>query len=135
MSRPLKKKIDFTDDALKGLLQNIWSEAEETGTKATYQYGKQNRDIKDNADIAMVSKINAEYLKIRSSTTETKLSIARLIKDIVYKDTNGNQKTNENTKLDEGDKAMIYELIKKESAKENIEFIKESEKKLFNDSK
>ena len=129
MARPTKSPVFFTTEALQKMLQNIWNEAEETGVKATSQYGKQTRNIVDNQDIALVSKINAEYLKIRDKTSETKLSVARLVKDIVYKDSNLGKMDKSGVKLDDDDKAKVFELIKRETEKSNRESLDNDNKK------
>ena len=133
MPRPIKKKVDFTPDALKDLLQNIWSEADEQRTKAVFQFNKQNRDVKDNNDIAMVSKINADYLKIVNDSIEKKLSVAKLIKDVVYKDSQGQAgetaNTNNSDSVTDDDKDAIFEMIQKAAEKENIELVLDREQK------
>lgn len=125
MPRPSRKKVEFTAEALRDILQSIFSEAEETNVKATLQYNKQNKDVHDNQDIALVSKINSEYLKIRNDTTEKKLSVARLMKDVIYKDSvNSTQPNGVQTSdavLSNDDKKAIFNLIKGDVDKKNIE--------------
>jgi len=131
MPRPSKKKVIFTSEALQDLLQNIWSEADEQRTKAVFQFNKQNRDVKDNNDIALVSKINADYLKIVNDSIEKKLSVAKLIKDIVYKDSvnpNIDNSNQSDSSVTDDDKDAIYDLINKAAAKENIQLVLQQEK-------
>jgi len=84
--RPRKVNVELTPEALESMLKNIWNEVEETKIKATQQYNKQIKSTVDNNDVAMIGKINVDFLKTINDTSEKKISCARLIKDYLQKD-------------------------------------------------
>lgn len=120
--RPAKKQVKFTPESLQGILQNIWNESDEQRIKAVFQYNKQNRNVKDIDEIAAVGKTNTELLKVVDGAIEKKLQVARLMKDIIFKDApalgNNQNNTSSNSLLTDEDKQNIFDLIREEAEKE-----------------
>lgn len=122
MARPKKKKLTLdSQESLQNLLQEIYNECFEQRSKAIYSYNKLMNKEDEITDIAMIGKVTSEYLKIANEAIEKKLSIARLLKDVIYKDGN-NQSKQSTTSLTEEDKKMLHDLIKDESEKSGIEY-------------
>ena len=143
--RPSKKIVNWTPESLQSIMQNIWNEADEQRIKAVFQYNKQNRNVKDNDDISLIGKTNTELLKVVDGAIEKKLQVARLMKDIIYKNAPGlNAGSNTNPSagssvLTDDDKDSIFSLIReemeKETEKENIDLLKEKNKEITKEVK
>ena len=115
MGRPPKLKIKLTSESLNELLQESYRELAEQRNIALRQYNLQAKNIKSSSDVALVGKTNAELLKIIDSTIEKKISIARLLKDIVFSDGN-NGNTDKNGELSVAERKAIFDEINKEGS-------------------
>lgn len=124
MPRPQRKRPKLTEQSLEELLGIIWNEADELRIKATYQYNKQNRDVKDNADIAAVGKTNNELLKIIDGAMDKRIQVARLVKDYVTnKSIPATDSIISGGLVSEDAKDKIFELIEKANEKSNSEYV------------
>lgn len=145
--RPKKVSISLSDpSSLQKVMQNIWNEADEQRIKAVFQYNKQNRNVKDNDEIAMVGKTNTELLKVVDGAIDKKLQVARLMQQVIYKDapglnaiSNGNNNTSGSALLTDEDKDSIFDLIQqqaeKEAEKQDINALKEKNKDITKEVK
>lgn len=130
MPRPKKKRIEFNITALTELSQEIYNESVELRSKALFSYNKQNKNVNDNQDIAMVGKINSELLRIVNDTIEKKITVAKILKDVIFIDKNNTGKGSD-VKLSEADKKEFYDAVKSYEKKNNvkIDFKGETDKK------
>ena len=122
MGRPKKLKIKLTSESLTDLLQESYSQLAEQRNIALRQYNSQTKNIKQTSDIALVGKTNAELLKIIDSSIEIKISIARLLKDIVYRENNDNRGNDGELSVEE--RKLVFEAINREGSnvlKEKLE--------------
>jgi len=122
MGRPKKLKIKLTSESLTDLLQESYSQLAEQRNIALRQYNSQTKNIKQTSDIALVGKTNAELLKIIDSSIEKKISIARLLKDIVYRENNDNRGNDGELSVEE--RKLVFEAINREGSnvlKEKLE--------------
>lgn len=111
--RPQKIKISLTPESLGDILSKAYAESQDLRQKSIAVFNKSIRNMGDNADIALVGKTNAEYLKIAANATSATLDIARIIKDYIQKDkTDDTSKPNEAV-LTNGVKEDIYAMMKK----------------------
>ena len=115
MGRPPKLKIKLTSESLNELLQESYRELAEQRNVALRQYNSQLKNIKTSSDIVMVGKTNADLLKIIDSTIEKKISIARLLKDIVFSDVNKGE-MGKNGELSLEDKKAVFDAINEEGS-------------------
>lgn len=123
MPRNTRKKIEFTEDSSKDLLQEIYNETCDLKAKAIAAYNKQFVQAEDVSEIAMIGKITTEYLKIAEQALEKKLSVARMLKEIVFKDkANVDNGSGKAIKLTEDDKKAFYSAVKEYQNKNNVEF-------------
>ena len=122
MGRQKKLKIKLTSESLTDLLQESYSQLAEQRNIALRQYNSQTKNIKQTSDIALVGKTNAELLKIIDSSIEKKISIARLLKDIVYRENNDNRGNDGELSVEE--RKLVFEAINREGSnvlKEKLE--------------
>lgn len=124
MPRPKRKQVEFTSESVRDLFQGILNEADELKLKAIFQFNKQNRDVKDNQDINLVGKINADYLKLYGDAIEKKIAVGRLLKDIVFKDSgNKDADTSRESLISSEDREAIFRAMKDQAEKDEIEFV------------
>ncbi len=114
MGRPKKLRIRLNQDSLTELLQESYSQLAEQRNISLRQYNNQLLLLNKKPD-ALLSKTNADLLKIIDSSIEKKISIARLIKDIVYSDGNAGG-TNKNGELSIEDRKAIFDAVNKEGS-------------------
>ena len=126
MPRPKKLKLKLTQDSLTELINESYKELSEQRSTALRQYNKQNNLIQKTSDVPLIGKTNADLLKIIDSSIDKKISLSRLIKDIVIND-NGEETPIGELSLEE--KKMVMDALNEEGSnaikdkiqKDNIE--------------
>ena len=122
MGRPKKLRIRLNQDSLNELLQESYAQLAEQRNISLRQYNKQLLLLNKRPD-SLLSKTNADLLKIIDSAIEKKISIARLLKDIVFSDGNAGGAA-KNGELSVEDRKAIFDAVNKEGSnilKEKIE--------------
>ena len=113
MSRPKKLKLKLNQESLTELINESYKELSEQRSTALRQYNKQNIMIKTSTDVPMIGKTNADLLKIIDSSIDKKISLSRLIKDIVMNDDGQETPMGE---LSLEDKKLISDLVHSEGS-------------------
>jgi hypothetical protein len=80
-----KRKIDFTDESIKELMQETYHEIVDERQRALAAYKKVTKNMEENPDIAMVGKIANDLLKIVDGSIEKKIALLKLQTNVVYK--------------------------------------------------
>lgn len=115
MARPARLRIKLTSESLTELLQESYRELAEQRNISLRQYNKQLILINQKSD-PLMSKTNADLLKVIDSTIEKKIAIARLLKDIVFNDGSGNGNFNKNGELSIEERKAVFEAVNKEGS-------------------
>lgn len=107
-------KIGFDRDSLKEVLTEIWNDANDVKTKASRQFNKFKDEIDDKDDISNFGRVINDTLKIIDTINEKKVSIAKIIHNVIIKDANGDTESSAGADvvLSPKDKADLQQLIK-----------------------
>lgn len=77
------------DSLLKGLLDKTLKNLEEERDLSLERYRRQDASMNDPDDFILQGKFAVDYLKVAADRSNAMISIAKMVKDIVYKDGSG----------------------------------------------
>lgn len=115
MPRPPKLRIKLTSESLNELLQESYRELAEQRNISLRQYNKQLLLLNKRPD-PLLSKTNADLLKIIDSTIEKKISIARLLKDIVFSDSSSTRDSDGGNSLTSEERQAVFKAVNEEGS-------------------
>ena len=85
MPRPKRKEIKLTNESALGLMQEIYNECVEQRTTAIRIQNKMIGFMKEAADMSLIGPVLKEQQKIVDSAIEKKLSLSKLMANIMSK--------------------------------------------------
>lgn len=97
MARPKKKEIKLNTDSFLSLAQEAYNELVEQRTTAIRQINENKKkvEVEDVHDLVNINKANTDLLKLIDVTIDKKLSLVKLMSQLVFKGENiGDGKVN-----------------------------------------
>jgi hypothetical protein len=95
MARPKKKEVKLSTDSFLSIAQEAYNELVEQRTTAIRQINENKKkvEIDDVHDLVNINKANTDLLKLVDVTIDKKLSLVKLISQLVFKGegTSGNK--------------------------------------------
>jgi len=117
MARPRKKQVKMSSDSFLGMAQEAYNELVEQRSTAIRQVNENKKkvDIEDMHDLVNLNKANTDLLKLIDSTIDKKLSLIKLMSQLIFK---GDNITNVNKdSLNPEDMELLRELFDKKDEK------------------
>lgn len=113
MARPKKKEVKLTTDSFLSLAQEAYNELVEQRTTAIRQINENKKkvEVEDVHDLVNINKANTDLLKLVDVTIDKKLSLVKLMSQLVFKGDNGDTKV-EGT-LNPEDMDLLRDLFEK----------------------
>tara|TARA_R110002074_G_C12192118_1_gene634363 strand:- start:238 stop:600 length:363 start_codon:yes stop_codon:yes gene_type:complete len=97
MGRPKKKEVKLSTDSFLSLAQEAYNELVEQRTTAIRQINENKKkvEVEDMHDLTNLNKANTDLLKLVDVTIDKKLSLVKLMSQLVFKGDNvANKDTN-----------------------------------------
>ena len=90
MARPKKKEIKLTTDSFLSLTQEAYNELVEQRTTAirTINENKSKVNVEDMHDLTNLNKSNTDLLKLIDTTIDKKISLVKLMSQLIFKSSN-----------------------------------------------
>jgi hypothetical protein len=87
MARPKKKEVKLSTDSFLSIAQEAYNELVEQRTTAIRQINENKKkvEIDDVHDLVNINKANTDLLKLVDVTIDKKLSLVKLISQLVFK--------------------------------------------------
>lgn len=94
MARPKKKQVKLSTDSFLSLAQEAYNELVEQRTTAIRQINENKKkvEVEDVHDLVNVNKANTDLLKLIDVTIDKKLSLVKLMSQLVFKGENPTNK-------------------------------------------
>lgn len=103
-------KVNISVDGLLKLLNKTYENFNEERDLALERYRRQDELINTADDFVLQGKFNVDYLKIASERSNALFSMAKLLADIQFKDSNGEKKAG--TGMGDSEKSDILKLLR-----------------------
>lgn len=93
MARPRKKQVKLSTESFLGMAQEAYNELVEQRSTAIRQINENKKkvDIEDMHDLVNINKANTDLLKLIDVTIDKKLSLIKLMSQLVFKGDNTDQ--------------------------------------------
>jgi hypothetical protein len=90
MARPRKKQVKINTESFLGMAQEAYNELVEQRSTAIRQINENKKkvDIEDMHDLVNINKANTDLLKLIDVTIDKKLSLIKLMSQLVFKGDN-----------------------------------------------
>ena len=113
MARPKKKDIKLNTDSFLSLTQEAYNELVEQRSTAirTINENKNKVNVEDMHDLSNLNKVNTDLLKIIDTTIDKKITLVKLMSQLIFKsDSNDNDTSNGN--ITPEDMALLRDIFK-----------------------
>lgn len=118
MPRPRRKKIEFTEESVNNLLQEIYNESHNQKAKITRLFTKWELKVKEEGNIAAIGDQIVKLIAAEAKNQDQKIMILKYLKEVVF-----DKKSKEDVDMTEsGDPSTdrrnaILDLIQEETEK------------------
>lgn len=138
MARPKRKRLQFTEDSVNELLQEIYIDSHNQKAKINRLFTKWETKVKENGEVAAIGDQIVKLIAAEAKNVDQKIMLLRYLKEVVYDkrdggaiqggtvkagmDEEGNVNTDRRNQLlnfvaDEAERIEKEELKKKEQEK------------------
>jgi hypothetical protein len=126
MARPKKKDVKLTTDSFLSLTQEAYNELVEQRTTCikTINENKNKVNVEDMHDLANLNKANTDLLKIIDTTIDKKITLVKLMGQLIFKPNSKESETNDGNITPE-DMALLRDIFKNDDKSDNNDDKKE----------
>lgn len=89
MPRPKRKKLDFTEDSVNKLLQEIYDDSHNQKAKITRLFNKWETQVKENGEVAAIGDQIVKLIAAEAKNVDQKIMLLRYLKEVVFDNKNG----------------------------------------------
>lgn len=130
MARPKRKKIEFTEESVNNLLQEIYDESHNQKAKITRLFTKWEQKVKEEGNIAAIGDQIVKLIAAEAKNQDQKIMILRYLKEVVFdKKSTTEIKVGENEDPSTERRNAILDLIQEESERLELEKKEKEDKK------
>lgn len=126
MARPKKRDIKLTTDSFLGLTQEAYNELVEQRNICirTINENKGKVNVEDMHDLSNLNKSNTDLLKIIDTTIDKKITLVKLMSQLIFKPGTNDTSTS-NGDITPEDMALLRDIFNSDDGKENNDDKKE----------
>ena len=116
MARPKKKEIKLTTDSFLSMAQEAYNELVEQRSTCirTINENKNKVNVEDMHDLTNLNKANTDLLKIVDTTIDKKLTLVKLMSQLIFKPGAGGDGDKGDGNLTPEDMAMLRDIFNKD---------------------
>lgn len=113
MARPKKKDIKLTTDSFLAMAQEAYNELVEQRSTCirTINENKGKVDVEDMHDLTNLNKSNTDLLKIVDSTIDKKITLVKLMSQLIFKPGSGDNENSGNGEVTPEDMALLRNIF------------------------
>lgn len=124
MARPKRKRLDFTEESVNKLLQEIYDESHNIKAKITRLFTKWEVKVKEGGEIAAIGDQIVKLIAAEAKNQDQKIMLLRYLKEVVFDKNNssGGGKNTEGEESEKGDlsadrRNQLMDMVQKELEK------------------
>jgi hypothetical protein len=95
VARPQRKKLDFTEESVNKLLQEIYDESHNIKAKIARLFSKWEVKVKEGGEIAAIGDQIVKLIAAEAKNQDQKIMLLRYLKEVVFDKSNGNSRSEE----------------------------------------
>jgi hypothetical protein len=121
MPRPIRKRLEFTEDSVNKLLQEIYDESCNIKAKITRLFTKWELKVKEGGEIAAIGDQIVKLIAAEAKNQDQKIMLLKYLKEVVFDNKTGGAAP-VSSKEEEGavtteDRNRLLDLVQKELEK------------------
>lgn len=101
MSRPKRKKLEFTEESVNNLLQEIYIDSHNQKAKITRLFTKWETKVKENGEVAAIGDQIVKLIAAEAKNVDQKIMLLRYLKEVVFDKKDGSGIITGKTLVDE----------------------------------
>jgi hypothetical protein len=119
MARPKKKEIKLTTESFLNLTQEAYNELVEQRSTCirTINENKNKVNVEDMHDLANLNKSNTDLLKIVDTTIDKKITLVKLMSQLLFKPGSNDSGNSGNGNITPEDMALLRDIFKNDDDK------------------
>jgi hypothetical protein len=106
-----KREKKDLETVFQELLDKSLKNMEEERDLSLERYRRQDEQIESPEDFILQGKFAVDYLKVAADRSNAMIGVAKMIKDIIYKDSNTSESSNTTGNLSDNIKREIFERM------------------------
>jgi len=121
MARPKKKEVKLTTDSFLSMAQEAYNELVEQRSTCirTINENKTKVNVEDMHDLANLNKANTDLLKIVDTTIDKKLSLVKLLSQLIFKPGSSTGENTSDGNISPEDMVLLRDLFKDDGDKKD----------------
>jgi len=112
MPRPTKKKLQFTEESVNKLLQEIYEESHNIKAKIARLFTKWETKIKENGEIAAIGDQIVKLIAAEAKNQDQKIMLLKYLKEVVFDNKVNGEKNEKNNEVKEVTSDRRNELLR-----------------------
>jgi hypothetical protein len=112
MPRPTKKKLQFTEESVNKLLQEIYDESHNIKAKIARLFTKWETKIKENGEIAAIGDQIVKLIAAEAKNQDQKIMLLKYLKEVVFDNKVNGEKNEKNNEVKEVTSDRRNELLR-----------------------
>jgi len=102
VARPVRKKLEFTEDSVNKLLQEIYEDSHNQKAKIGRLFNKWETKVKENGEVAAIGDQIVKLIAAEAKNVDQKIMLLRYLKEVVFdKKSEGTTGNSSNVNVDE----------------------------------
>jgi len=89
MARPKRKKLEFTEESVNMLLQEIYDESHNIKAKITRLFTKWETKVKESGEVQAIGDQIVKLIAAEAKNQDQKIMLLRYLKEVVFDKNNG----------------------------------------------
>jgi len=89
MARPKRKRLEFTEDSVNKLLQEIYEDSHNQKAKITRLFNKWETKVKENGEVAAIGDQIVKLIAAEAKNVDQKIMLLRYLKEVVFDNKSG----------------------------------------------
>jgi len=101
MARPKRKRLEFTEDSVNKLLQEIYEDSHNQKAKINRLFTKWETKVKENGEVAAIGDQIVKLIAAEAKNVDQKIMLLRYLKEVVFDKGGGSGVSGKNVPVEE----------------------------------
>jgi len=120
MTRPTRRKIEFTEESMNDYMQEIYDESHNIKSKIVRLFTKWELKVKDGGEIAAMGDQIIKLIAAEAKNQDQKLMLLKFLKEIVAEKNGTVVSNDEKVDISDEERLALVDMVKKEMDKKEM---------------
>lgn len=123
MPRPKRRKIEFNEDSVNKLLQEIYNDSHNIKSKITRLFNKWETNVKENGEVAAIGDQIVKLISAEAKNQDQKIMLLKYLKEVVFESksrTGGDNNEGEEKEITSDRRNELLNMVRNEMDNKKI---------------